>query len=400
MFAKSFEKSVDCKSRKVHFLLDLYSKVIRIRAVCLILRNDAGDCFMINESHFIFKSDATTPTIGFCGGTCELEDESPMETALREMYEECMLKDILPENWRQQWKEIYERLKTSPTTPDEHILRFVMVAISFIPSFFIHGNNELKALYLHIRLPDQYIQHLVKMHNIYRVRPNIFQMIVNMRNRSGIVYCSKFSFALDSAASQMVRIRRREIDISTSRFISFLTCGMSYSGTPTGISTFHDLVQPKMLTVRDSFINGVARAIKSELLDQATLFILITQHTQLDDAFKQLVQDYWYEHNQVEQGLEVIALTDSIKYKQPVSESLLGPHHLLLEIITLYNFRQAIWHCTPKKLIELEKNLPNQFAHETIKRLAIDQLTLAKVNLENLKKKRPLHRIPRIEISS
>ena len=322
-------KSRENKNGKLHFVINHRWEPIRIRTGCLVLRDIEGNCLMIDEHDIKSK-----PVIGFCGGTVEEDDIDIVETIVRETYEECILGDKAPPDWKNLWKDKYKQIQTVVTNLDDIIMQFIEKTLRTTPIMYLHGdkNQTLKCFYYMVTVPKLYSDYLVSKYKMRIMRKEIFEIINEMHKTSGRAYCVNFQFPSNRG---LVWFRTREIAVSSASFVKFLAHGISYVKSETALdiitnSPYYNNCQFGQLvteTIKKIFKFTLLAEDKLELYTNSSLLSFVL----LDQDRLQLLSDYWYSANKTDEGNNIILIVRNILHGTFIPIQLLHVRDTILD---------------------------------------------------------------------
>jgi hypothetical protein len=321
-------KSRTSSNNKLHFVVTHAGKTFKIRAGCLVLRDYDGNCLMINEP----KLSRGRTVIGFCGGTVEDHDKDIIDTVLREMYEECILKDSLPIDWVKQWLDIQARFIHAPITLNEIIFNYIYTICKTRQRIYVDGHNaDLKSMYFQVVLPRLYSDYLVANYNMLVINVQMFEVMNKLRDTQPVKYCLRFG--VPSYSVQELHFRLREIMISTPTFCIFLKCGLPKIDSEPPRSSVQEIASQSSWY---SVCNTAQRLIEAcpndpMIKDVCTMMTVLMSRIEWQQIF-----DLWYRVDKVEYGLDVINLVNHFLYGCMLKKELIPKRDEISLILALH----------------------------------------------------------------
>lgn len=197
---------------------------LKLRAACAVFVDKHNNCLMIEERKLTAKS-LGAPTIGFCGGICNEMDSCIEETMIRKIYEDCILRGNLPDNWDAHWSIILKNIQQSPATRFECFIRSILDTLSYCP-VYVMSPGAKTIVYYQITLDPSWVSEFLA-GGMYLVRPDFLHCVNDLRNQLGTKFCERFPFTV---SEKKVRVRDREILVVTKDFIEFIKYGISFIG--------------------------------------------------------------------------------------------------------------------------------------------------------------------------
>lgn len=210
-------------NEKFYFEHKVGKKSYRIRAVCAIFvdNDDHERIIMVKESP---KEELTHDVLGFAGGKCDEElDANIGQTLIREIYEECFLHHILPQNWNGQWPAIKDNIISDSSnkqkTKIDQFLAKIYSKYNLV-RYHIYGKGVLKVIYFRFFLDTDDIKTLRNGNNVVPVSYDLLTKLNEAKRKLGVVECTKYLYIINGVNSS---IRLREVEVVDTSFLKFLT---------------------------------------------------------------------------------------------------------------------------------------------------------------------------------